>query len=194
MAVKVELTRIFIREMTDLQVIELTECGGTRSFPIVIGLPEAAAIERRLSHIPVPRPQTHELLESAITALGGELEQVEINALEGGTFIATLVVSCAGAVVRIDSRPSDAIALVAGSAVPIWVAEEVMASAVQPEAIILPASVLDDDEEELEDLAGPESDEEDEPGGGDRDDDEAGADDEEDDEEDEDEEPDEDED
>lgn len=161
MAVKVELTRIFIREMTDLQVIELTECGGPRSFPIVIGLPEAAAIERRLNHIPVPRPQTHELLESTITALGGELLRVEINALEGGTFIATLVVSCAGADVRIDSRPSDAIALVAGSAVPILVAEEVMASAVQPEPAILPTSVQDDDEEEPEDLADSGDDDED---------------------------------
>src|SRR5947207_13057452 len=38
MAVLMELSRIFIREMTDMQIIELTEVDGDRTFPIVIGL------------------------------------------------------------------------------------------------------------------------------------------------------------
>ena len=53
MAVLMELSRIFIREMTDMQIIELTEVDGDRSFPIVIGLPEAFAIERRLKGIEI---------------------------------------------------------------------------------------------------------------------------------------------
>ena len=73
MSVQMELSRIFIREMTDMQIIELTELGGSRSFPIVIGLPEAFAIERRLKGQTIPRPQTHDLLASTIRSLGGTL-------------------------------------------------------------------------------------------------------------------------
>ena len=51
MAVRMELSRIFIREMTAMQIIELSELDGERTFPIVIGLPEAFAIERRLKGI-----------------------------------------------------------------------------------------------------------------------------------------------
>ena len=73
MNIPMQLSRIFIREMTDMQIIELSEVGGTRAFPIVIGLPEAFAIERRLKGIEIPRPQTHALLANTIEALGGEL-------------------------------------------------------------------------------------------------------------------------
>src|SRR5690349_11062242 len=110
MAVRMELSRILIRELNDLQIIELREMDpdsdvegaitgpvpiekvgkksskaengdGGRSFPIVIGLPEAQAIERRLKGIPIKRPQTHDLLASVITTLGGTLESITITDL-----------------------------------------------------------------------------------------------------------------
>ena len=84
MGVQVELSRIFIREMTEMQIIELAELDGSRSFPIVIGLPEAFAIERRLKGIEIARPQTHDLLGSIITMLGGTLLRIEINNLIEG--------------------------------------------------------------------------------------------------------------
>ncbi len=70
MMVPMHLSRILIREMADMQVIELTETGGTRKFPIVIGLPEAFAIDRRIKGVQIPRPQTHDLLAETIRALG----------------------------------------------------------------------------------------------------------------------------
>ena len=127
MAVLMELSRIFIREMTDMQIIELTEVDGDRSFPIVIGLPEAFAIERRLKGIEIPRPQTHDLLASVIRELGGKLNRIVINDLAEGTFFAKLVVTQDGREVEIDSRPSDAIALGVAEDVPIYVAEHVLA-------------------------------------------------------------------
>ena len=42
MAIPMHVARILIREMADMQIIELTEVGGERSFPIVIGLPALA--------------------------------------------------------------------------------------------------------------------------------------------------------
>jgi len=122
-----ELSRIFIREMTDMQIIELTEVDGDRTFPIVIGLPEAFAIERRLKGIDIPRPQTHDLLSSVIGQLGGQLKEIVVTDLVDGTFYARLVIEQDGECVEIDSRPSDAIALGVAENVPIYVDEEVLA-------------------------------------------------------------------
>ncbi len=127
MVVRMELSRIFIREMTDMQIIELTEVDGDRTFPIVIGLPEAFAIERRLKGIEIPRPQTHDLLSSVIGQLGGQLKEIIVTDLVDGTFYARLVIEQDGECVEIDSRPSDAIALGVAENVPIYVDEEVLA-------------------------------------------------------------------
>lgn len=155
MAVRMELARILIRELNDYQIIELREvvpttdgddvpsgaggAGGAmtysqvengRAFPIVIGLPEAQAIERRLKGIPIKRPQTHDLLTNAIEALGGKLESITINDLRDHTFYAMLNVRDShGKLVKIDSRPSDAIALGIASNVPIYVEERVLDAA-----------------------------------------------------------------
>lgn len=141
MAVRMELSRILIRELTDYQLIELREVreddaegdeSAARAFPIVIGLPEAQAIERRLKGVRVKRPQTHDLLASVISELGGTLVSITINDLSEHTFFATIDVrNAAGEMVRIDSRPSDAIALGVAGGVPIYVAEHVLESALQ---------------------------------------------------------------
>jgi len=127
MAVQMELSRILIRELTDYQLIELREVDGERGFPIVIGLPEAQAIERRLKGLRAPRPQTHELLASVIEELGGALEAITITDLDDHTFFATLSVRLPDGEVReIDSRPSDAIALGVAMDVPIYAEEHVI--------------------------------------------------------------------
>lgn len=103
---------------------------GGRSFPIVIGLPEAAAIERRLKGIQIKRPQTHDLLESVIKSLGAKLEAIHINNLSEHTFFAELHLrDREGKLIKIDSRPSDAVALGIGTGVPILVAEHVLDAA-----------------------------------------------------------------
>jgi len=104
-----------------------------RSFPIVIGLPEAQAIERRIKGIPIKRPQTHDLLAQVIGALGGELKSITITNLAEGTFFATLDVARDGKLLHIDSRPSDAIALGVANDVPIYVEESVLDAAVTEE-------------------------------------------------------------
>lgn len=127
MPVQMELSRILIREMTDYQIIELREIDGDRTFPIVIGLPEAQAIERRLRGVEIKRPLTHELLNNVIESFGAELESIAINDLSDHTFFAVLNIRRAdGELMEIDSRPSDAIALGIAKNVPIYVAEHVL--------------------------------------------------------------------
>jgi bifunctional DNase/RNase len=146
MAVRMELSRILIRELNDCQIIELREApsngaapegdqngDGRRAFPIVIGLPEAQAIERRIKGMTIKRPQTHDLLAQVIQTLGGELKSITITDLAEGTFFATLDVLKEGGLLHIDSRPSDAIALGVANDVPIYVEEHVLDAAVSEE-------------------------------------------------------------
>lgn len=126
MAVRVELARILIRETDDTHIVELREVDGERTFPIVIGLAEAAAINRRLMGETPPRPQTHELLANVIEQLGYRLTRVTINDLRNHTFYARLMLAKEGEEIDIDSRPSDAIAIGIATDVPIFVEEHVL--------------------------------------------------------------------
>jgi bifunctional DNase/RNase len=159
MSVPMELSRIFIREMLEMQIIELSEIGGERTFPIVIGLPEAFAIERRLKGIEIPRPQTHDLLAAVIRSLGGTLAGIEIHDLRQGTFFAKLRIERDGEVIEVDSRPSDAIALGVAEQVPILVAEKVLEEASSDPALALE---MQQAEEAEEDVVEPEIEEEEE--------------------------------
>jgi len=125
MDVEVELSRIIINETSDQQIIVLKERYGQRSFPIVIGIAEIFAIDRRLKSIKPPRPMTHDLLDSIIANLGAKIEKIVINDLRNHTFYAKIHLNSNGRSVKIDSRPSDAIALGVASNVPIYVAEHV---------------------------------------------------------------------
>ncbi len=124
--VQMELTRIIISETAEQQLIVLREVQGPRSFPIVIGIFEARAIDLRVKGIAMPRPLTHDLLASVIQHLGGELESIIVNELREHTFYAKLCVRRDGELIEIDSRPSDAIALAVTVNAPIYVAEEVL--------------------------------------------------------------------
>ncbi len=126
MSIRMELSRILISETRDYQLIELKEIDGERRLPIVIGLFEAAAIERRLKNITIHRPQTHDLLSNVIEDMGGRLDRIVISDLRDDTFFALLVVEQDGRWVEIDSRPSDAIALGITNDIPIYVEEHVL--------------------------------------------------------------------
>ncbi len=120
-----ELSRIIINEQSDQQIIVIKERHGERSFPIVIGIVEIFAIDRRLKGIKPPRPMTHDLLADVIEGLGAKIEKIVINDLQNHTFYAKIHLSLNGQSVEIDSRPSDAIALCSASNAPIYVAEHV---------------------------------------------------------------------
>ena len=126
MEVPVELAKTIINEEIDQQIIVLRELDGEqRSFPIVIGMGEILAIDRRMKGIELPRPLTHDLLEQAIERMGGVVQKVIISDLRDHTFFAEIHVQQNGDTVKIDSRPSDAIALLAGLNVPLFVEDHV---------------------------------------------------------------------
>jgi uncharacterized protein len=127
--VPMDLSKLVISEVREEQVIVLTEAGGERSFPIVIGLHEAAAIDRGIRGFKAHRPLTHDLVRNVIEGMDATLTSVVINDLKDSTFYANLILQRNGTEVRIDSRPSDAIALAMQMKVPIFVDESVLKEA-----------------------------------------------------------------
>ena len=125
MEIPVELSKIIINEMVDQQVIVLKELDGDRSVPIVIGMAEILAIDRRIKELQLPRPMTHDLLHAVIEKMNGKIKKVVICDLENGTYYARLHITFDAQELEIDSRPSDAIALTAGMDVPLFVSEQV---------------------------------------------------------------------
>ncbi len=117
--------------MSDQQVIVLKERHGDRSFPIVIGIVEIFAIDRRLKGIKPVRPMTHDLLADIIENLGARIEKIVICDLRQHVFYATIHLNLNGRTIEIDSRPSDAIALGVASSAPIFVADHVFEQASQ---------------------------------------------------------------
>jgi bifunctional DNase/RNase len=106
-----ELARIIISDVSDQQVVYLRETEGRRAFPILIGLYEAASINRHVKGEESLRPLTHDLLRKTIEELGGELQDVVINNLQDHTYYALLRIRRDGELIEVDSRPSDAIAV-----------------------------------------------------------------------------------
>lgn len=128
MLVRMELARIIISEINDQQVVFLREVGGSRAFPILIGLFEAMSIDRRIQGNVPPRPLTHDLLRTAIEQLGGEAQDVVITNLVEHTYYAQIRIRKDDDVVELDARPSDAIALAVhfDPHLPIFVDDEVL--------------------------------------------------------------------
>ena len=135
--IELELKRILIQETTDHQFIFLKERFGSRTFPIVIGIAEAMAIDRRLQGVETPRPLTHDLIFNVINGMDGKLErifindlrEVLVNGLPEATYFAQLIIRRNNTVIKIDSRPSDAIALGIVNQTPIFIAEHVLDAA-----------------------------------------------------------------
>jgi len=98
--------------------------------PVFIGGTEGASIDTRMRHEPPPRPLTHDLLDHLMEKLHAKLVQVQVDSLrrdgEGGVFIGAIFVRSEGHVMRLDARPSDAVALAIGNHVPIYVKRAVL--------------------------------------------------------------------
>lgn len=133
MLIRMDLARIIIRENGDSQIIVLRERDGDRHFPILIGLNEAVAIDRRVKGIEAPRPLTHDLMARIIQDLDGDLERIVVNDLRDHTFYATLMIRRDGDLITIDSRPSDAIALGVTNDTPLFVEDHVLQTVCLPD-------------------------------------------------------------
>lgn len=97
-----------------------------RVLTLFIGGAEATAIAFALSDTAPPRPLTHDLMATLVERLDAHVDAAELTELRDGTFLAQLALSAPGGDQRLDTRPSDAIALAVRTGAPLLVAEAVL--------------------------------------------------------------------
>lgn len=113
--------------VTSAPIVILKTAGGTRLLPIWIGLFEANAIAVEMEKIVAPRPMTHDLLKNMIELLDARVDRMVVDSLRENTFFASIYLRSDGRELRLDARPSDAIALALRTGAPIFVTDEVLA-------------------------------------------------------------------
>jgi bifunctional DNase/RNase len=79
------------------------------------------------------RPLTHDLCKSIILATGSELRRVQITRVESNTYFGELHLDRDGKSLRVDSRPSDAIAIALRLDAPIYASDALLVSAEEEE-------------------------------------------------------------
>jgi bifunctional DNase/RNase len=131
--VAVKVGFVAVDKRSGSPVVLLEEWGGTRSLPIWIGFSEAQSIASEMEEVRPPRPNTHDLAKRLIRRLDGSVERVVVTELRRGTYYASLVLRSNGKRIKIDARPSDAIAIALRVGAPLYVREQLLDSKTEEE-------------------------------------------------------------
>ena len=132
--IEVTIDSVRVSLMSPQRVIVLRERDADHYLPIWVGPYEAESITVALQEIEMIRPLTHDLLKNVFATFKANILRVEIISLREDIFFGNIIVEKDGKIVKIDSRPSDAIAIAVRAHVPIWVDPAVMKNAgIQPE-------------------------------------------------------------
>jgi bifunctional DNase/RNase len=124
--IEVRVAHLGLDKTTNTPVVILQEQNGERVLPIWIGPAEASAIAMELAGMKFARPLTHDLLKQVIVGLGAELRKVIITKVQDNTYYAELHIYRGDAIVNIDARPSDSIALALRLKAPIFTSDELL--------------------------------------------------------------------
>ena len=125
--VKMTVTGLTIDPFTNMPIVILKDSVQKLALPIWIGLIEASSIATEIEKIELNRPMTHDLMKTIMDHLQGKVEKVEISDLIDNTFFATIyVIAHDGTVFKIDSRPSDALAIALRTKADIFVNRKVI--------------------------------------------------------------------
>jgi len=115
---------------TQRPILLLKEKEGDRYLPIWVGAFEASAIALELSNIKTPRPMTHDLIINILRDLNVKIDTIEVCDIKDNTFYAYLNLSFTrNKTLRIDARPSDAIAIAVREKCRIFSSETVLKQA-----------------------------------------------------------------
>ena len=124
--IEVRVAHLGLDKTTNTPVVILQEQNGERVLPIWIGPAEASAIAMELAGMKFARPLTHDLLKQVIVGLGADLRKVIITKVQDNTYYAELHIYRGDAIVNIDARPSDSIAVALRLKAPIFTSDELL--------------------------------------------------------------------
>lgn len=123
---RVEIKGLMLDPASNVPIVILRDTESQLFLPIWIGVFEANAIALRIEGVEPPRPMTHDLLRLVLDQLGAIVEKIVISDLKESTFFAQIHLHQSGALVTVDARPSDAIALALRANAPIFVLRSVL--------------------------------------------------------------------
>lgn len=127
MEIEVKIRGLMMDPSSGTPIIILKDVGSDTMLPIWVGAYEANAIALEIEKIAPQRPMTHDLLRNLIVQVGAKVERVVVTELRDNTFFAVIEMrSTEGAILTLDARPSDAIALALRADCPIYVEEDVI--------------------------------------------------------------------
>jgi hypothetical protein len=129
--IKLEIAGLsYSQTQSGAYALMLSESGGKRQLPIIIGGFEAQAIAIELEKMTPTRPLTHDLFRNFAQAFSIEVKEVVIYNLSEGIFYSKLICESAeGVTTEIDARTSDAIAIGVRFNCPIFTFEHIISSA-----------------------------------------------------------------
>ncbi|MDC7124397.1 MAG: DUF151 domain-containing protein [Spirochaetales bacterium] len=94
--------------------------------PIFVGQSEAQSILIGMGDIPMPKPNSHDLLLSAISLSGSNIKKIEITELVDGIFDSAIYFNNINGEQKLEARPSDSIALAVRAECKIFISEAVV--------------------------------------------------------------------
>ena len=110
--VKLDISGIaYSQTQSGSYVLTLSEVGGNRKLPIVIGGFEAQAIAVELEKMVPNRPLPHDLIKTFCTSYGVNVREIVIYKFQEGVFYSKIICEKDNQITEIDSRTSDAIAI-----------------------------------------------------------------------------------
>lgn len=123
--VRVEVANVGI-DKEGMPYVVLEDSSGGRVLPIMIGESEAQGIALELHGLNPGRPLTYELIRNILQSTGNHVDRVEVNDVRDQTYYAAIFLDHGRH--RVDSRPSDAIAVALATNAPIYVASRLFES------------------------------------------------------------------
>ncbi|MFH1729408.1 MAG: bifunctional nuclease family protein [Pseudomonadota bacterium] len=111
MFIKMKAIELSVDPVTNIPFVLLANKSGKFTIPIWIGLFEASAIATVLEDIKLERPMTHDFIKTMLNKLEVNVESVEIADILDNTYYAFINLKKGRKKIRLDLRPSDAIAI-----------------------------------------------------------------------------------
>lgn len=155
--VRVKVANVGFDNRSGAHYVLLEDHSGRRKLEILVGDDEARTIVFEMHGIKPQRPMTQDLLRKVIVRTGNHLDRVVITRLHDQIYYADIVLNDGR--LRLDSRPSDAIALAMGLDAPIFVNGQLLESvdvsaSITPPNAKLPAT-LEADGISVQELSAP---------------------------------------
>lgn len=127
--VEVEVKDVVPLEEVHAHAVVLVSKRDQTLLPIFVDEGSAVSIAFRLAHRRSPRPQSADLLERAVEALGGKVTEVRIDSIRDDVFEGRVFIAQGQRQLALDARPSDSIAMALGGGAKIRVPQKVLSRA-----------------------------------------------------------------